>query len=447
MEEKAIVKVNCSVENGLIRRLNGGNLAPALLANRRRFRDITEPFKELRLPCTRLHDAPLENANMRLVDVNNIFPLFHADPDDERNYYFDQTDDYIENCLNCGTQIIYRLGVSIEHGKKRYFVAPPENYEKWAKICIRIIEHYNEGRWHGHYWNIKYWEIWNEPANCDPDGLPKMWGGTVDEFNEFYCTVSKILKKRFPHLMIGGPSHGLGNGEPGGPTEVFLKKCAEEQAPVDFYSWHCYSDSIEHYVNQVAPIRKMVDECGFPNAELHLNEWHYFPMDWDRSGDLEYHKHFYSADGFKGLDSAAFLCAVLAGWQDTPLDMGNYYTVTCTGYGIFTRFTEPTKSYFGLKAFGQLAADYPKRFQVQAKAPVYAIGGTAENGRKMLLISCFKMENGKLELVFDQPIRNVVVHLLDKNNDLAPITATPQGNRLELSFDGFSAVFLVEFDV
>ena len=170
-------------------------------------------------------------------------------------------------------------------------------------------------------------------------------------------------------------------------------------------------------------------------------------MDWDRSGDLEYHKFFYSADGFKGLDSAAFLCAVLAGWQDTPLDMGTYYTVTTSGYGIFTAYTEPTKSYYGLKAFGELAADYPKRFQVQAKAPVYAIGGTAENGRKMLLISCFKMENGTLELVFDQPIRNVVVHLLDKNNDLATIPSTPQGNRLDLSFDGTSAVFLVEFDV
>ena len=446
MKEKATVKVNCAAENGMIRRLNGGNLAPALTANRRRFRDITQPFGELKLPCTRLHDAPLENPNMRLVDVNNIFPLFHADPDDGRNYYFDQTDDYIENCLNCGTQIVYRLGVSIEHGKKRYFVAPPEDYEKWAKICIRIIEHFNEGRWHGHYWQIKYWEIWNEPANCDSDGLPKMWGGTTDEFNNFYCTVSKILKERFPHLMIGGPSHGLGNGEPGGPTEVFLKKCAAEKAPVDFYSWHCYSDSIEHYAKQVAPIRKMVDACGFPHAELHLNEWHYVPMDWSRSGDIAYHKFFYSADGFKGLDSAAFLCGVLTSWQDTPLDMGNYYTVTSSGYGIFTNLAEPTKSYFGLKAFGQMSADYPKRFKVKTAAPVYALGGSAPDGRKMLLISCFKLDAGKVTVTFEQEIRNVTVRLVDRDHDLAEIPASPPGKKLELAYTGTSAVFTVEFD-
>ncbi len=443
----ARVSVYPETESGIIRRLNGGNLAPALYANRRSYRDITEPFRELRLPCTRLHDAPLENPNMRLVDVNNIFPLFHADPDDSRNYCFEQTDDYIANSLACGTQIVYRLGISIEHGKKRYYTAPPENYEKWAEICIRIIEHFNEGLWNGHYWNIRYWEIWNEPGNNDPDGLPKMWGGTEDEFNVFYCAVSRILKARFPHLMIGGPSHGLGNAEPGGPTEIFLKKCASEHAPVDFYSWHCYSDSIAHYVNQVAPIRKKVNECGFPNAELHLNEWHYFPMDWDRetSNDLEYHKFFYSADGFKGLDSAAFLCAVLAGWQDTPLNMGNYYTTTCGSYGLFTQFTEPTKSYCGMKAFGILASECGKRFRVAAEAPVYALGGMAGSGKKMLLVSCFKPEWKKVELVFDRKILNTTLLLIDEKHNLEPVPVNPRGNRLELPFEGSSAVFLLEF--
>ncbi len=429
------------------KRLSGGNLAPGLSGNRLPYHDITEPFRELRLPFTRLHDAPLENPNMRLVDVNNIFANFHADPDDPRNYYFEQTDDYIANALACGTQIVYRLGISIEHGKKRYFTAPPENFEKWAEICIRIIRHFNEGLWNGHYWKIRYWEIWNEPGNNDPDGLPHMWGGTEDEFNCFYCTVSRILKARFPHLMIGGPSHGLGNGEPGGPTEVFLKKCAAEHAPVDFYSWHCYSDSVEHYVNQVAPIRKKVDECGFPHAELHLNEWHYFPMDWDRetSGDLEYHKFFYSADGIKGLDSAAFLCAVMTGWQDTPLDMGNYYTVTSGSYGLFTQYSEPTKSYYGMKAFGITVSECVERFRVRADAPAYALGGTAPDGRKFLLVSCFRSAEKKAEVIFPENISEIELLRLDSGHSLEPAAVPASGRRIELDFQGTSAVFLLKF--
>jgi len=169
-------------------------------------------------------------------------------------------------------------------------------------------------------------------------------------------------------------------------------------------------------------------------------------MDWSRSGDIAYHKFFYSADGFKGLDSAAFLCGVLTSWQDTPLDMGNYYTVTASGYGIFTNLAEPTKSYFGLKAFGQIAADYPKRFKVKAAAPVYALGGSAPNGRKMLLISCFKMDAGKVTVAFDREIRNVTVRLVDRDHDLTEISASAKGKKLELSFTGTSAVFTVEFD-
>lgn len=432
---------------GKIRRLNGGNLAPGMNANRRPNRDCSETFKELRMPNTRLHDAPLENPNHPLVDVDNIFPLFHADPDDMRNYVFAQTDDYIGNSINnCNTQIVYRLGVSIEHGKKRYRVAPPADYEKWAHICCRIIEHYNEGLWNGHYWNIKYWEIWNEPGNRDNDGLPKMWGGTDDEFNEFYCVVSKIIKKRFPHLMIGGPSHGLGNGEPGGPTEVFLQKCAAEGAPVDFYSWHCYSDSIEHYINQVEPIRKMVDKCGFEKSELHLNEWHYFPMDWNRYRDVEYIKFFHSAEGFKGLDAGAFLCAVLCGWQDTPLDMGNYYTTSAGGYGIYVDHVVRTKSYYGLKAFGELAADCPNRFEVSAAAPVYALGGSNDDGQKMVVISCFKTDDKSVEVEFDQAISDLEVQQLDGKRDLEVVPATVvDGKKVTLNFDGTSAVFLLKF--
>ncbi len=432
--------------NGMIKRLNGGNLAPPLYANRRPFRDITDTFAALRLPNTRLHDAPLENANMPLVDVNNIFPLFHADPDDPRNYRFEQTDDYIKNCLDCGTQIIYRLGVSIEHGKKRYHVAPPEDYEKWAKICCRIISHYNEGLWNGHYWKIRYWEIWNEPGNNDPDGLPKMWGGTEDEFNEFYCVTSKIIKKRFPHLMIGGPSHGLGNGEPGGPTEVFLKKCAAEGAPVDFYSWHCYHDQIEHYIDQVEPIRKMVDKCGFAHAELHLNEWHYFPMDWSRSRDPQYSQYFYSPEGFKGLDSAAFLTSVLIGWQDTALDMGNYYTTSTSGYGIYGPCAIPTKSYYGLKAFGELAYECKKRFKTAVDGKAYALGGIADNGKKMVLISSFQSEDKEIKISFDQEVANVEVQLLDGERNLEVVPAELNGKELTVNFDGTSAVVLVTFE-
>ena len=68
---------------GPLKALNGGNLAPPL--NNTSSMDISVPFKALNMPCTRLHDAPLENRGWRIVDFNMIFPFMHLDAEDPRN--------------------------------------------------------------------------------------------------------------------------------------------------------------------------------------------------------------------------------------------------------------------------------------------------------------------------------------------------------------------------
>ena len=63
---------------------------------------------------------------------------------------------------------------------------------KWAEICEHIIRHYNEGWADGFYYNIEYWEIWNEPDNS------QMWTGTPEEFYELYRVAANHLKSCFP---------------------------------------------------------------------------------------------------------------------------------------------------------------------------------------------------------------------------------------------------------
>lgn len=69
----------------VIRKLNGGNLAPNIHGERSG-RNIRESFRQLNLAYTRLHDAPLDNPGCRLVDISHIFPLFHLDENDPRNF-------------------------------------------------------------------------------------------------------------------------------------------------------------------------------------------------------------------------------------------------------------------------------------------------------------------------------------------------------------------------
>ena len=166
---KKTIQVFSGEKIGKIKKVNGGNLAPAIV-NEKAGGSIRKEFGELHLPLTRLHDAPLENAGTRLVDVPLIFANFHADPDDPRNYYFKQTDDYLKNCIELGTSIYYRLGTSIEHGIHKYFLDPPEA-RQWIEIVSHIIRHYTEGWADGFRYDIRYWEIWNEPECTDRDGL------------------------------------------------------------------------------------------------------------------------------------------------------------------------------------------------------------------------------------------------------------------------------------
>ena len=79
-------------EKGVIRKLNGGNLAPPI-AGEMAGGNIRKSFKDLNLAFARLHDAPLENANCPMVDIHNIFPFFHLDANDRRNYWFKHSDD------------------------------------------------------------------------------------------------------------------------------------------------------------------------------------------------------------------------------------------------------------------------------------------------------------------------------------------------------------------
>jgi len=160
--------VDFSKPVGKIRPLNGVNNGPFVDGNHTA--DMNARHKEAAFPSVRLHDCHWPNPNV--VDIPAIFPLFHADADDPANYVFGPTDQYLAPIAERGAEIVFRLGVSIEH-KTRYHTQPPADFEKWAKICVNVIKHYNDGWAGGKQYGIKYFEIWNEP-----DIGPQMWTGT-----------------------------------------------------------------------------------------------------------------------------------------------------------------------------------------------------------------------------------------------------------------------------
>ncbi len=417
-----------------IRALHGVNLA-APMNNAKVSQRVTEYLRPLQIPLTRMHDAPLDNPGLHLVDIPCVFPNRNADPARPENYYFDQTDDYFANAWEYGTEIMYRLGTSIELGPKHYWTKPPADPDQWAEICLHIMAHYPR---------IEYWEIWNE---ADTE-LALLWDGTWQQYIDFYCRVATRLKAKFPGKKIGGPSLSSMKSGDGKYVRDFLGACRERNAPLDFFSYHQYSDKPEKIIDSPVQVRQLLDSFGFPGTEIHLAEWHYHPG-WGSDCDAARESAVFAM--MLGIDAAAYLCSVLAGWQTTPLTMGEYYTgSTGRGYALFDQYGERTPGYYAMEFFNRLV-QMPEGIAVESSDPDTRLLGAASDRKLLALASSFKTVQD--EVTFQLPGRcltpeNTKLYVLDFGGVPRHLQRELRWTEDSLTFEKVtgSAVFLLEHD-
>ena len=341
-------RVDCARVIGTIRPLHGVNNGPV---NDAETLDLSADYRDLGIPLARLHDSEWPNPD--LVDMHAIFPDLRADPELPASYRFLRTDDYIRPIIEAGTGVVYRLGESIEHSRRKYHVVPPADYEKWSSACVGVIRHYNEGWADGFRYGIRYWEIWNEPEN-----RPAMWTGSDEDYYRLYSTAAKRIKAAFPALMVGGPSVGAtgevvdGRLRPTAFLEGFLNSCKADGAPLDFFSWHTYTDDPYLYARKAWAIRQWLDDHELARTEIHLNEWNFLPdNDWAPmlgSDQALRRQQWYEKMG--GPQGAAFIACVLLYLQDAPVDVANLYSGDSGSFGLFNRYGVPKKTFHAVRA-------------------------------------------------------------------------------------------------
>ena len=130
--------VDFSEKAGKIKAVNGVSNGPLCHGL-----DLSEYFKQAHIPCVRYHDTDGSAAYGRyMIDVSRIFENFDADEYDANNYRFEHTDKLILAARDCGAEIIYRLGESIDSTIYKRYSRPPKDFDKWVRICLQIIKHY-----------------------------------------------------------------------------------------------------------------------------------------------------------------------------------------------------------------------------------------------------------------------------------------------------------------
>lgn len=333
-----------------------------------------DTFKEAGFPYVRNHDSScsLFYFGERSNDVAFIFPNFDADENDPDNYDFHYTDRFVKDTMDAGANMLFRLGSKIEGGDKKYNVLPPKDFAKFARICEHIIAHYCYGWDDGMELPIKYWEIWCEPEN------PPCWYGPFEEFLPFYEVVAKHLKARFPDLMIGGPGFTKSKdmGDKRNYVVEFLQYLKDKEVPLDFFSWHCYTDTVKVMEESVSYSRSLLNQYGFEKAELILDEWNYV-LDWHGEELAKSYKYMATEKG------AAFYAAMILSAQKTDMDQFLYYDVRpdCSFNGLFEPYVfTPLKGYYAFWQFNKLYQIGTEVYSESSSDEIYV--GAAGNGEK-----------------------------------------------------------------
>jgi len=102
---------------------------------------------------------------------------------------------------------------------------PPKNPQDWANMAADIVKHYNKDL----KYNIKYWEIWNEPDIF-------FWGGTEEEYNQLCSIAAQAMKKVDPSIKVIGGAWASSMA----PTSSRLKTLLANKPDIDYISYHNY---------------------------------------------------------------------------------------------------------------------------------------------------------------------------------------------------------------
>ncbi|MBN1860595.1 MAG: hypothetical protein JW840_03945 [Candidatus Thermoplasmatota archaeon] len=294
-DDTIVVHLDCERVSGMIRPFGHINDGPAPIKNEASYTDLSDQYQEIGITAIRTHDL------FGPTDITTIFSNLSADPTDASNYHFETSDPLITRMIEAGTQIFYRLGESASNNHT--LKNPPANFTVWAEVCKHITMHYNEGWNNGFFYNIVYWEIWNEPD------LLGFWNGTADQYYQLYHLTAETLKTHNSSLKIGGPcTSSISNGN---YTTGFLQYVKDHDAPLDFFSWHRYAGAPYDYYADSLYVRHLLDSYGFTNTENINSEWNIDILSPQRDKD--------------NAKNAAFTACSLTVFQDAQLDYAFRY--------------------------------------------------------------------------------------------------------------------------
>jgi hypothetical protein len=274
-EQYRDIYIDAAHSIGVIRSLQGLNFPPSPQAPPKHGTNVAEKYREMRVDYQRNQtfgtEMWFENRKpgapgaSEALPTESLFPDSSADPNLPESYRFGPVDAAMDVMESSGARVYF----GISRGRWGPLDTVPDG-KLYAAIVRHLIMHYNQGWAKGFTTHrISYIEVWNEPD------YSFYWQATPAAYYAFYEAVARAVKQTDPSVKVGGPARAFAAGSD--PyRDAFMQFCQTNQVPLDFFSWHSYTDkSFDPYDNARIGrlIRAELDAHGFTATESHVTEW------------------------------------------------------------------------------------------------------------------------------------------------------------------------------
>jgi len=180
---------------------------------------------------------------------------------------WDKLDAYIDSVHEMGADIMAHIAIK---PKALYptideNIWMPNNVEEWQNVIKALVKRYSVDKK-----QVTHWAVANEINGGEMGGCPYKFACPHEYFKYYKMTVEAITKV-YPEAKIGGPAWaGIDNN----PEEFFckfLELVKEENLPLDFMSFNCYSDEPAEIVAAAKMFRNITDKHD-KNTKLYITE-------------------------------------------------------------------------------------------------------------------------------------------------------------------------------
>lgn len=321
-------------------------------------RQLTELVGHIPFPYIRFHGI-----------FNDEMMVYSEDDDGAPVYNWSYVDKLYDFLLEIGVKPFVELGFmpsQLARSKETVFwwqghISPPADMSKWKALVREFICHCLN-RYGVEEVTQWYFEVWNEP---DLSGV--CWAGSKEEYFHFYEATVREIKSLLPELKVGGPALGYGSLWNDTWAEEFMEYCHSGEVPIDFFSFHVYSEypyrkseslsltrmmPPSFYEDSINRMKQKMEHAGYRDLELHMTEWNFSLYDRHLLHDTMFMAPFviyHALHTIGTMKSMTFWCFTDV-FEESVVPSSSFYG----GFGLMTKDGLKKPSYYALELLQKL---------------------------------------------------------------------------------------------